>query len=104
MPRLVSSRTVDDMHLASLAIAGGARSMLGHGGDAACDAVAEATVEQYPGVTARDMAAMAVALEVPHELLVGRMQRRGLLGLMGTVMSSFEATWQGMCQETGDSE
>lgn len=96
MPRLVGSRTVDDLHWASIALASGARGMLGSGGQAAGDAVAEATREQYPNVTARDMVAVAVALEVAHGMLLGRLQNAGLSGLMGTVMSSFEATWQGL--------
>lgn len=99
MPRLVSSRTVDELHWASLAIASGAQSMLGIGGQAAGDGVAEATRKQYPNVTARDMIAVAVALEVAHGMLLGRLQNAGLSGLMGTAMSSFEATWQGLCQE-----
>lgn len=99
MPRLVSSRTVDDMHLASVALVAGARGMLGHADSEAGDAVAEATREQYPGVTARDMVAVAVALEVAHGMLLGRLQNAGLSGLIGTAMSSFEATWQGLCLE-----
>ena len=101
MPRLVSSRTVDELHWASIALAAGAQSMLGSVGQAAGDAVAEATRDQYPGVTARDMVAVAVALEVAHGMLLGRLQNAGLSGLMGTAMSSFEATWQGLCQEAG---
>lgn len=101
MPRLVSSRTVDELRWASIALAAGAQGMLGIGGQAAGDVVAGAMREQYPGVTARDMVAVAVALEVAHGLLVGSLQRRGLSSLMGTAMSSFEATWQGLCQEAG---
>lgn len=104
MPRLVSSRTVDELHWASIALASGARGMLGSGGQAAGDAVAEATREQYPNVTARDMVAVAVALEVAHGMLLGRLQNAGLSGLMGTVVSSFEATWQGLCQEVDGRE
>lgn len=96
MPRLVSSRTVDELHWASIALASGAQSMLGSVGQAAGDAVAEAMREQYPGVTARDMVAVAVALEVARDVLLGRLQNAGLSGLMGTAMSSFEATWQGL--------
>lgn len=99
MPRLVSSRTVDELHWAALALTSGAQSMLGIGGQAAGDGVAEATREQYPNVTARDMVAVAVALEVAHGMLLGRLQNAGLSGLMGTAMSSFEATWQSLCQE-----
>lgn len=99
MPRLVSSRTVDELHWAALALASGARGMLGNGGQAAGDAVAEATREQYPNVTARDMVAVAVALEVAHGMLLGRLVNGGLSALMGTAMSSFEATWQSLCQE-----
>lgn len=104
MPRLVSSRTVDELHWASIALASGAQSMLGIGGQAAGDGVAEATREQYPNVTARDMVAVAVALEVAHGMLLGRLQNGGLSGLMGTAMSSFEATWQGLCQEVDGRE
>lgn len=104
MPRLVSSRTVDELHLASVALAAGARGMLGISGQAAGDAVAEATREQYPGVTARDMIAVGVALEVTHGMLLGMLQDAGPAGLMGTVMSSFEATWQGLCQEVDGRE
>lgn len=96
MPRLVSSRTVDELRLASVALAAGALSMLGISGQAADGVVAEAMREQYPGVTARDMVAVAVTLEVAHGMLLGRLQNSGLSGLMGTVMSSFEATWQGL--------
>ena len=104
MPRLVSSRTVDELHWASLALASGAQSMLGIGGQAAGDGVAEAAREQYPNVTARDMVAVAVALEVAHGMLLGRLVNGGLSGLMGTAMSSFEATWQGLCQEVDGRE
>lgn len=101
MPRLVSSRTVDELHLVSVALAAGALSMLGISGQAADGVVAEAMREQYPGVTVRDMVAVGVALEVTHRMLLGRLQDAGPAGLMGTVMSSFEATWQGLCQEVG---
>ena len=101
MPRLVSARTLDELHWASMTLAAGAQSMLGGNGGSVGEGVSEATLEQYPGVTARDMVAMAVALEVAHGLLVGRLQRRGLSDLMGTVMSSFEVTWDGMRREAG---
>lgn len=104
MPRLVSSRTVDELHWASIALAAGAQSMLGSGGQEAGDVVAEAMCEQYPGVTARDMIAAGAALEVTHRMLLGRLQDAGTAGLMGTVMSSFEATWQGLCQEVDGRE
>ena len=104
MPRLVSARTLDELHWASMTIAAGAQSRLGLDGGSVGESVSEATLWQHPGVTARDMVAMAVALEVAHGLLVGRLQRRGLSDLMGTVMSSFAATWDGMRTEADANE